>query len=73
RWTALTGRVMAMGASGQLDAVPLPPAPSGVVSVASLLVIGIIVTLIIVAGLILWSFNKPKEPAPTVPGAAITS
>lgn len=73
RWTALTGRVMAMGASGQLDAVPLPPAPSGVVSVASLLVIGIIVTLIIIAGLILWSFNKPKEPAPTVPGAAITS
>lgn len=73
RWAALSGRVMVMTASGQLQPVPLPPAPSGVVSMASLLVMGIIMTLIIIAGLILWSFNKPKEPAPTVPGTAITS
>ncbi len=72
RWSALAGRVMVMTSSGQLEAVPLPPPSDGLVSAVSLLTIALIVTLLIVACLIVWSWNKPKEPAPTVPGAAIT-
>jgi hypothetical protein len=72
RWAALTGEVMVLGATGQLANIPVPDTTATGPSTASLALVFGIATAIIVVGLILWSLNKPKTPAPPLPGASTT-
>ncbi len=70
RWTQLTGQVMSMGATGQLEEIALPPEPSTTSNGRSFLIVGLIATAFLVIGLIVWSKTKPQEAAPEVPGAS---
>lgn len=72
RWAVLTGEVMVFGATGELANVPVPDTTATGPSTASLALVFGIVTAIIVVGLILWSLNRPKTPAPPLPGASTT-
>lgn len=72
RWAALTGEVMVLGATGQLANIPVPDTTATGPSTASLALVFGIATAIIVVGLIIWSLNKPKTPAPPLPGASTT-
>ncbi|MDO9484445.1 MAG: hypothetical protein Q7K25_00060 [Actinomycetota bacterium] len=70
RWTQLTGQVMSMGATGQLEEIALPPEPSTTSNGRSFLIVGLIATAFLIIGLIVWSKTKPQEAAPEVPGAS---
>lgn len=73
RWSALTGRIMALGATGQLEEIPLPPPPTAGINTASLLTIALIATGLLIACVIVWSWLRPKDPPPPMPGAPASS
>ncbi|MDP2289294.1 MAG: cellulose biosynthesis cyclic di-GMP-binding regulatory protein BcsB [Actinomycetota bacterium] len=72
RWAQLTGQVVSMGATGQLQEIALPAEPDSTTSTRSFLIVGIIASAFLVIGLIIWSRSKPRDPAPEVPGASTT-
>ena len=69
RWSALTGRVLAMGATRELQPIPLPEPGDGSPSALSLLVIGLVVTAAILVALLVWSRKRPHAPPPPLPGS----
>lgn len=69
RWSALTGRVMAMGATRELQPIPLPEPGDGSPSALSLLVIGLVITAAILVALLVWSRKRPHAPPPPLPGS----
>lgn len=73
RWTQLTGQVVSMGATGQLQEIALPAAPDSSTSGRSFLIVGLIATAFLIIGLVVWSRTKPQEPAPELPGSSTTS
>ncbi|MDO8731861.1 MAG: hypothetical protein Q7L55_04720 [Actinomycetota bacterium] len=72
RWTQLTGQVVSMGATGQLQEIVLPTSPDASTSGRSFLIVILIATAFLIIGLIVWSRTKPQAPAPELPGASTT-
>ena len=70
RWAQLTGQVVSMGATGQLQQIALPAQASQSTSARSFVIVGLIATAFLIIGLVVWSRTKPKAPAPEVPGAS---
>jgi hypothetical protein len=70
RWATFTGQAVALGAAGAVVEIPLPTSGTSGFSTLSFLAIGLIVTGILVASVIVWTMTRPKDPPPPVPGAS---
>ena len=70
RWSQLTGQVVSMGATGQLQQIALPTQASQSTSARSFVIVGLIATAFLIIALIVWSRTKPKSEAPELPGAS---
>lgn len=72
RWTLLSGQVVSMGATGQLESIALPPQPAPTTSGTAFVVISLIATAFLVIAIVVWSLTKPSRPDSDLPGLSTT-
>lgn len=72
RWTLLSGQVMSMGATGELEPIALPPQPAPTTSGTAFVIISIIATVFLVIAVVVWSVTRPSRPEPDLPALSTT-
>lgn len=72
RWAAMTGQVMTLGTTGQLREIPLPKTTAPLSTLEVVIIITVVSTIALVAGLFLWSRTRPRGPVPSLPGTSTT-